>query len=368
MEHNPIVIDNGSGIMKAGFSGFYKPCLVYPTIIGYTKYKKSLKTNLLDNNYFIGKYADNKRSILDIKYPIKNGIIDNWDEMTKIWEYTFDRLETESKNKKVLLTEPALNPIKNKEHMIELMFEHFNISSVFVGIHGILSLYGNGKISGVVLDIGHNVTHIIPIYDGYSIKHAIHRINFAGSDITEYLQRLLELSGYRFTTNTEKEIICKIKETYSFCSLNYKKERNNNNKCTYLLPDGNEIKITSENFKSPEILFNPSLIGKDINGIHKLLYDTVMKTDIDIRKTLFSNIVLSGGTTMINKFDDRLSIELTQLVSKNTDINIIASQDRQYSVWLGGSILSGLSTFDSSWITKEEYSEYGKNIIYRKSM
>lgn len=368
MEHNPIVIDNGSGITKSGFSGFFRPCLIYPTIIGYTKYKKALKTNLTDSEFFIGKHADKKRSILEIQYPIKNGIVDNWDDMIKIWEYTFNKLDTESKDKKVLLTEPPLNPIKNKEHLIETMFEYFNVSSTFIGIQGILSLYGMGKTTGVVLDIGHNVTHIIPVYDGYSIKHTMNRINFAGNDITEYLQRLLELSGYRFTTNTEKEIVCKIKEKHSFCSLDYKKELKNNNKYTYVLPDGNEIKITNEIFKSSEILFNPSIIGKDIEGIQTLLYNSIMKTDIDIRKILFSNIVFAGGTTMINNFNDRLFIELTKLVPKNTNINIIASDDRQYSVWLGGSILSSLSTFNSSWITKNEYSEYGKTIIYRKTM
>jgi actin len=284
--------------------------------------------------------------------------------MIKIWDYIFTRLNIESENKKVLLTEPVLNPIKNKEKIIETMFEHFNTSSTFIAIQGILSLYGNGKTTGIVLDVGHNITQTIPVYDGYSIKHAVDRINLAGNDITEYLQRLLELSGYRFTTNTEKEIVRNIKEKYSYCILDTKTE--SDNKFTYVLPDGNKINLSNETYNSPEILFNPKIIGRDIDGIHTMLYNSILKTDIDIRRPLFSNIVLSGGTTIISNFDNRLSNELNKLT--NIGVDIIASEDRLYTTWIGGSILSSLPTFNSSWITKNEYNEYGNSIIHRKSM
>jgi len=364
MDNNPIVIDNGSGITKAGFSGFLQPVLICPTIIGYTKYKKSLRTDTINYHTYIGREADGKRSILDIHSPVKNGTISNWNDMIKIWDYIFTRLNIESENKKVLLTEPVLNPIKNKEKIIETMFEHFNTSSTFIAIQGILSLYGNGKTTGIVLDVGHNITQTIPVYDGYSIKHAVDRINLAGNDITEYLQRLLELSGYRFTTNTEKEIVRNIKEKYSYCILDTKTE--SDNKFTYVLPDGNKINLSNETYNSPEILFNPKIIGRDIDGIHTMLYNSILKTDIDIRRPLFSNIVLSGGTTIISNFDNRLSNELNKLT--NIGVDIIASEDRLYTTWIGGSILSSLPTFNSSWITRDEYNEYGNSIIYRKSM
>lgn len=361
MQFNSIVIDNGSDITKAGFSGFLIPGLVVPTIIGYPKYDKYIKTDIKDYKYHIGHVAQNKKSILNIHNPIKNGIIDNWEHMTKIWEYIFDRLGTESNNKKVLLIEPILNSIKNKEHIFETMFEYFNVSSSFMGINGILSLYGNGKISGITLDIGHEVSHIVPVYEGYSIKHAVNRINLAGNDITEHLKRLLELKGTRFTTTTETDIIKKIKEKYSYCYTN-----ENRKDIEYILPDKKKIVLGNELYECNEILFNPLLIGKDIDGIDTILYKSIMHTDIDIRRTMFSNIILSGGTTMMNNFNNRLYDELKKKTALNIDI--IIPENRIYSAWIGGSLLCSLSTFDSSWISKTEYEECGKSIIYRKSM
>jgi actin-related protein len=358
----PIIIDNGSDTIKAGFSGFLHPNIICHSIIGKTKYKKIGIVNT-EPYIYIGKEADSKRSILDICNPIKNGIVDNWDNMVLLWEYIFKELNTEPTNKKILLTEPVLNPIKNKEKTVEIMFEYFNVSSTFIGIQGILSLYGNGKTTGVVLDIGHDISHITPVYEGYSIKHSINRINLAGNDITEYLKRLLELSGYRFSGNTGKDIVRKIKERYAYCSVD---DKTPNSNFEYKLPDGNKINITSESYESPEILFNPKIIGKDIDGLHTMLYKSVIQTDINIRRPLFSNIILSGGTSLLNNFDNRLSSELNKLV--NIDIDIESTENRQYTTWLGGSILSGLPTFDSSWITKQEYNEYGNSIIYRKSM
>jgi actin-related protein len=363
MDPKAIIIDNGSYNTKAGISGFLYPSLIFPTITGHTKYKKSLTTDIKTYNFYAGNEAESKRCILDMCNPIKKGNVDNWDNMIKLWEYIFTRLNIIPHNNKVLLTEPILNSIKNKEKVIETMFECFNVSHTFIGIQGILSLYGNGKTTGVILDLGHDISQITPVYDGYTIQHAVNRIDLAGTNITEYYQRLLELSGYRFPNISGKHIVSKIKEEYSYCEIDNKSETDN---YIYKLPDGNKINITSEAYQSTEILFDPRIIGQDKDGIHKLLYDSIIRTDIDIRRPLFSNIVLAGGTSMIYNFDTRLAFELNKLV--NINIEIEHTENRQYTSWIGGSILSSLSTFESSWISKQEYNDYGNSIIYRKSM
>jgi actin len=138
---------------------------------------------------------------------------------------------------------------------------------------------------------------------------------------------------------------------------------------SYTLPDGNVIKIGDEMFRAPEILFNPYLIGKDIKGIDHAVFDSIQKTDMDARKDMFTNIVLSGGTTMIKYLDKRLEKELNvlkpQLMGK---IKTIVLPERCYSVWIGGSLLSSMPTFDNTWIYKKEYADYGAQIIHRKCM
>ena len=134
----------------------------------------------------------------------------------------------------------------------------------------------------------------------------------------------------------------------------------------YELPDGQVITIGNERFRCAEVLFKPSLIGKEIEGIHRCTYDSIMKCDVDIRKDLYGNIVLSGGSTMFEGIVDRMQKEITDLAPKSMKIKIVAPPERKYSVWIGGSILSSLSTFQQMWISKQEYDESGPAIVHRK--
>lgn len=135
---------------------------------------------------------------------------------------------------------------------------------------------------------------------------------------------------------------------------------------SYELPDGQIISIGNERFRCPEVLFQPSFIGAESHGIQEKLYNSIMKCDIDIRKDLYANIVLSGGSTMFPGIADRLSKEMINIVPQAMKIRVIAPPERKYSVWIGGSILSSLSSFSTMWVTKEEYDECGQGIIHRK--
>eukprot|EP00808_Paulinella_micropora_P014031 g67264.t1 len=134
----------------------------------------------------------------------------------------------------------------------------------------------------------------------------------------------------------------------------------------YELPDGQVITVGNERFRCPEVLFKPNLIGKENDGIHKTTYDSIMKCDVDIRKDLYGNIVMSGGTTMFEGIAERMEKEVVALAPASMKVKIVAPPERKYSVWIGGSILAFLSTFQQMWISKQEYDESGPGIVHRK--
>jgi len=261
-----------------------------------------------------------------------------------------------------------LNPKKNREKAAEIFFETFNVPCLFISIQAVLSLYASGRTTGVVLDSGDGVTHAVPIFEGFAMPHAIRRIDLAGRDVTEYLQLLLRKGGHRFYTTAEKEIVRNIKELCCYTAFDPDKEEDRiESHHKYKLPDGNFIEIGPERFRAPEVLFHPELIGEEFNGVHECLVQSIQRTDLDLRSTLYSNIVLSGGSTLFPGFGDRLLNEVKQLAPKDIKIKISAPLERKFSTWMGGSILASLTTFKTMWVTAEEYREDGAAAIHRKT-
>jgi len=182
--------------------------------------------------------------------------------------------------------------------------------------------------------------------------------------MTNYLRDILAQRGYNFTTAAELEIVRDIKEKMCYAVTEFDsamKESEESHACEkyYELPDGRKILIGNERFRCPEIMFQPNLAGKEIEGVHKFCYDSIMKCDTEVRKDLFLNIILSGGSTLFDGMGERIWQEIHNLAPASNKIKILAPPERKYSVWLGGSILASLSTFQTMWITKQEYDEVG---------
>ncbi|OMJ26225.1 Actin-2 [Smittium culicis] len=328
----------------------------------------------IEGNYFVGRKAEELRGLLKINYPVEHGVVKDWDDMEKIWSHIYtEEIKTLPEDHPVLLTEAPLNPDSNREMAAQIFFETFNVPAMYISIQAVLSLYASGRTTGMVLDSGDGVSHAVPVYEGFTNSHAIQRVDLAGRDITDYLKRLLYKSGLRFETSAEFEIVRLIKEKTSYVALDAKleqKEARNNLYSsahmgitgatsgqtdqslghleladTFVLPDGLKIKLGQERFLAPEIMFNPEMIGLESVGLDRLVLNSVEKSDVDLRSTLLSNIVLSGGNTLIRGFGDRMLSEVRKGTVGNTKIKIYAPPERKYSTWIGGSILASLSTF-----------------------
>uniref|UniRef100_A0A0K0F1H4 Beta-centractin (inferred by orthology to a human protein) n=1 Tax=Strongyloides venezuelensis TaxID=75913 RepID=A0A0K0F1H4_STRVS len=372
LANQPVVIDNGSGFIKAGIAGETLPKCYFSNIVGRPKYHRVMAGGL-EGDLFIGKKAQDYRGLLKLEYPMEHGIVTNWTDMEHVWQHLYspDCLNINSEEHPVLLSEAPLNPTINREKMAEIFFETFNAPALHIQVQAVLSLYSTGRTTGVVLDCGDGVTHIVPIYNGFALSHAIQRTEIAGRDVTKYLKKLLFREGIVLARSSEFEIVREIKEKACYVSMNVTKEDSNigdsNKKSDYILPDNSQISLGACRYKAPEILFNSSAVGQESKGVHEYLVDSILSSDTDLRKDLYANVILSGGTTFFSGFGDRLLSEVKKSAAKDAKWRISAPQERINSAWIGGSIVASLDTFRKIWISKKEYEDEGAKIVHRKT-
>lgn len=384
----PIVCDTGTGMMKAGFAGEQEPALMFPTLLG----RPMLRYDCQDlaggrdlSDLMIGDDANAARSLLQLSRPIQNGVVQNWDDMEAVWEYTFARLGIDPSQHKIVQTEAALNPPKNRERIVQTMFEKYGFEAVNVSVQAILALSSQGLTSGFVVDSGDGVTHLVPVTEGYLEPALVQRVNLAGRHVTEHLMKLLVGQGQPLNSSADFETVREVKQRLCYVAHDPAAERRLAQETTlvdrqYVLPDSRVMKVGSERFLAPEILFDPSLQGREQSeGLSEMVFNTIRRSDMGVQKGYFSHIVLSGGTTMFPGFSSRLERELRQLYLERVlrgdrsraakfRCNVEDPPRRQHMVFHGASILADAYEQQPDtpwWITRKEYQECGPSVVHR---
>lgn len=381
-----VVCDNGTGFVKVGFAGTNFPESVFPSMVGRPQLRAEMEslegTDLKD--VMVGDEAEAVRFALQIKYPVENGIVKSWEDMNHLWDYTFEeKLKINPKDHKIMLTEAPLNPIDNRKKTLETMFEKYNFQGAHMSIQAMLVLYAQGLLTGVVVDSGDGVTHVVPVYEGFVPQHLIRRLDVAGRHITRYLIKLLLLRGYSFNRTADFATVQNIKEKLCFVALEVEKEQALAMETTvlvekYTLPDGTTIKIGRERFMAPEALFQPDLVDCEGDGLPELVFNMIQKADLDCRSEYYKHIVLSGGTSMYPGLPSRLEKNIKELFLKHVlkgdskrmnrlKLRIEDPPRRKNMVFLGASVLGDLMSQRSDfWLSIDEYKEVGIDRLLKK--
>lgn len=375
-KEQPVVIDVGTGYTKAGVAGEEEPRIVLPSTVGFPKYEAAMpEEEAYLKEYYVGRDATNMRGVLKLRWPVEHGIIEDWDAWEKLISYTYyNALGIHPDERPILLTEAPYSPRKNRERMAEIMFETFDAPALYVETQALLSLYSSGSTTGLVIDSGEGVTHIVPVNQSFLLRHAIKRINIAGRDVNRKLRELLKASGFYLDSSGGREIVRDIKEKLTYLALDYEKEMDKAKKIPksiaeeYVLPDGQVVELVDERFRAPEIMYKPMMIGEESDPLSRVVYEAIMECDVDVRPQLYRTIALSGGNTLIKNFPERLEEEVKKLVPDRAKdmIKVEAMPDRQYAVWIGGAILASLPAFQDMMITKKQWEKEGSSVLFKR--
>lgn len=381
----PLICDTGTGMMKVGFAGQQEPSLMFPTLVGrpMLRYDQALGGNQKVTDLMIGDDANDHRSMLELQHPITNGIIQDWDAMEAVWSHTFQKMGITPSEHMVVQTEAALNPPKNREKILETMFEKYGFAGVNISVQAILALGSQGLNTGFVVDAGDGVTHLVPVTEGFVEPALVQRINLAGRHVTDHFMKLLAGQGHSLNSTADFETVREMKQRLCYVALDLDAERKLARETTlvdrpYTLPDSRVIRLGAERFLGPEVLFSPEMFGAaEGPGLAGQVFQTIRKSDLSVQKGYFGHIVLSGGTTMFPGFSSRLEKDIRQLYFTHVLQGDKSRQNkfkchvedpprRQHMVFHGASIYAETYHPETQWwIKRSEYQEYGASIVNR---
>ena len=244
--------------------------------------------------------------------------------------------------------------------------------STYLANSAALALQASTRLTGVVVESGDGVTHIVPFHDGHALQHSITRLDIGGRDVTDQLIALLATErGITFPALVEREIVGNIKETMTHVALNFQQELQlaetpeSGLGITYELSDGQEVVLRNEHFRCVEPLFQPSLLSRNHVSIHQAVHDAISKCPADIRDELYANIVLAGGNTLFSGMAERVQQEITALAPQSA-VNVVPPPEREFAVWIGGCMTASLLEFPDMWVSKAEYEEAGPGAVHAK--
>ncbi|KAG8519205.1 Actin-like protein 9 [Galemys pyrenaicus] len=363
-----VVIDMGTGTCKVGFAGQARPTYTVATIVGcHPKKSAASKEPVLET--FIGEAA-RARPELTLVQPVRNGIVVDWDAAELIWRHMLEHdLRVASGEHALLFSDPPFSPTTNREKLVEVAFESLRSPAMYVAYQSVLSVYAHGRVSGLVVDTGHGVTYTVPVFQGYNLPHATERLDLAGTHLTAFLAEMLRGSGLPLGQQ-DLDSVDNIKHRYCYVAPHLLSQQAGlapECRRTLKLPDGRTVTLGKELFQCPELLFSPPKIpGLSPVGVPTMASQSLHKVPLEARAEVAQNVLLCGGSSLFAGFEARFRTELLRGQPRQTPLAVVARPSRNFSVWIGGSILASLRTFQSCWVLREQYEEQGPQIVYRR--
>jgi len=388
MRSDFIIIDLGANTIKGGFVGEEQPRVVFPAVYAVKKElngkRKFTESGLPDPSMCRCGYdalkpevRKNSKLIFPLRPTLK---VDKFSIKTRYIPGFIDKvvkdLGVDPQNSTVILICQRHFGDKDKESILDHLFGHLGVSAVHSAQQALLSLYSYKDTTGIVVDIGDHID-VFPVIEDCIIENASSSIPQGGQLVTENLARLLSEGGYRFFSEIESYIVRYLKEKTAFVSIDYEKElevKANDADVVvdvgkYNLPGKQKsINISSERFRCAEGLFDPNKWGKDYDGIHKMVEKAIKQSGIDHRKELCKKIFLSGGTTMIEGFRERLQKEVKLLMPETVNVTVHAAENRANAAFMGATVIAEQPTFSRNLVDKESWFDHGIDIFNRMTV
>ncbi|XP_071791949.1 actin-related protein 6-like [Asterias amurensis] len=386
-----IVIDNGAYQVKIGLNSDEKPRLV-PNCIMKAKNERR-KT-------YIGSQIDDCKDLSGIFYvlPFQKGYLVNWDVQRQVWEHTFgkDALNLECEETNVVFAEPYFDFSSIQEALNEIFFEEYNFKAILRTNAGTLSAYKNRQdkpeeLCCLLVDSGYSFTHLAPYYNGKKVGSAIRRMNIGGKVLTNHLKeiisyRQLHVMDETYVMNQVKEDVCFVSQNF-YGDMKTAKLRGGDNSIVrdYILPDFSHtkrgylkdsntkvktheqtVRMNNERFAVPEILFHPSDISIQEQGLSEAIVHVINNCPADMRPHLFKNILLTGGNAMFPGYKERVESDVRSMAPAQYEVSVTKPDHPITDAWEGGKLLSKSKNFSKLMVTREEYNEHGHSVCWER--
>jgi actin-related protein len=375
-DHKSIVIDNGSYTTRIGRCGTDTPGHIVPSIMAKTL-EASLHHQDVKDGIFYGHTAENSQ--MHRTGLVKGGMIEDFDKMTGFWTYLFEHeMKITTDLEKFHLVEKADTSSWRRERMMEIFFENFSVPEYFVTADAICNIVAAGEYTGLSIDFGYDSTDFVPVYENSTLAGCSKTLPFGARDLTKFLNSALLLSTDLLVgggASSQLRLVDQIKESKCYTSPNFSLELSTKYASDaqvnyYELPDGSHFNFGSQAIRVPESYFDPTHLGHpDLKGIHQVALSTIKSCDIDVRDSLLSNVILSGGSSCIEGIERRFRQEFGGLAKEemkangNLWVEVGRPDTAPYGSWVGAGVLGSLDSWQSNWIKKSEYEEWGLNIV-----
>jgi actin beta/gamma 1 len=309
------------------------------------------------------------------------------------WEHAISLLEADPREQPLLLTMKPLEPKAAMEHAVEIAFEKLQVPSCYLMVDALAALYSTGRTSGSVVLSGDAFTHFVPVYEGYIEPDGVKRAGVAGAHLTALCHRLLIGSEHAQPGPLATHVARAVKHQ---CASALAPAADAEPAAEeHVLPDGRKLLLRSVPdgcVSSGQAFFEPRLVGLDCPPLHDVVRSGIMALDVSFRASVARDIIVCGGSTCTAGFAEALHGHIRPIMPASCKLNVLRpprdglhlSEEDQIArsisrdgdggesggaapaPWLGGSILADLSTFQSMWISKDEYTEAGPKIVHSK--